>query len=431
MSIINLNRISLNLVSNIGFQIFNVLTQLSLPPILLYFWGSDYYGEWLIMYAVSGILSNTEFGFATSATTALSVLKSQSKDNEVKLLFQSVFWFIFILTCLLTFVFGLLVIANISKLNLKILNTQSSIEIVIVVMLYSIASVITSLPNGFYRVLNIYHIDRVFNIAFKLIESIIIIISVYFRSEIFFVFIYLFAFKLIQFGVIYYDISRRCAYLSILPFQVDLRLIKPLIQPSFSMFGIQLFQALNSQGVTIAIGSVLSPASIVVFNTSRILINFLKQISNVMNLSYWTEFSHQFGLGNFSKINILYKKLFLLNVYLTLAGGLFLFIFGEFIFRLWLGSASIYESHFFNILLLSAFFGAISSTGSTLLYSVNLHGRYSIYYVFTTSFLLLSIGIMSSQFQLLGVGYLLVVFELVLLFLVFIEVRRLFNSRNF
>jgi O-antigen/teichoic acid export membrane protein len=197
------------------------------------------------------------------------------------------------------------------------------------------------------------------------------------------------------------------------------------------MFGIQLFQALNVQGVTIAIGSVLSPASVVVFNSSRTLINFLKQIPSLMNLSYWTEFSHKFGLGNFSEINALYKKLFRLNLSLTLVGVLFLSIFGESIFRLWLGSASIYESHFFNILLLSAFFGAISSTSSTLLYSVNLHGRFSIYYVFLTSFLLLSIGIVSSQFQLLGVGYLLVVFELFLLFLVFIEVRRLFNFRNF
>jgi O-antigen/teichoic acid export membrane protein len=431
MSIFDLNKIGLNIVSNIGFQISNVLIQIALPPILIHFWGLDYYGEWLIIYAISGILSNTEFGFATAATTELSVLKSQSKNNEVKLLFRSVFWFIFILTSFLTFLFGLLVIANISKFNFKILNTQSSIEIVIVVMLYSMVSVIASLPNGIYRVLNIYHIDRVFNIVFKLIETIIIILSVYFRAEIFLVFMYLFSFKLIQFGVIYYDISRRFAYISILPFQVDLRLIKPLIQPSFAMFGIQLFQALNVQGVTIAIGSVLSPASVVVFNSSRTLINFLKQIPSLMNLSYWTEFSHKFGLGNFSEINALYKKLFRLNLSLTLVGVLFLSIFGESIFRLWLGSASIYESHFFNILLLSAFFGAISSTSSTLLYSVNLHGRFSIYYVFLTSFLLLSIGIVSSQFQLLGVGYLLVVFELFLLFLVFIEVRRLFNFRNF
>ena len=120
----------------------------------------------------------------------------------------------------------------------------------------------------------------------------------------------------------------------------DWKVMVPLIKPSLANVAMPLAQAMNIQGMIIVVGSTLSPASVVVFSTSRTLTRLATQMVLAISHAFEPELARAWG----KKDRAFYKSLFLsglaLAFWLNLLSVIFLFVFG----RVYTGDMDLWQS---------------------------------------------------------------------------------------
>src|SRR5690349_13933161 len=75
--------------ANVYGQVIIVVVQLVGVPVLLHAWGSQLYGEWLILFAIPSFLSITDLGFSQSAANDMSQKVAREERTEAVQVFQS------------------------------------------------------------------------------------------------------------------------------------------------------------------------------------------------------------------------------------------------------------------------------------------------------------------------------------------------------
>ena len=71
-------------------QLVTVITQLAGVPILLHAWGTQLYGEWLILFAIPAYLSMTDLGFTQSAANDMTARVARGDQPGALAVFQSI-----------------------------------------------------------------------------------------------------------------------------------------------------------------------------------------------------------------------------------------------------------------------------------------------------------------------------------------------------
>lgn len=75
--------------ANLYSQIVTVIVQLVGVPILLYSWGAQLYGEWLILSAIPAYLSMSDLGFSQSAGNDMTARVARNDRDGALSVFQS------------------------------------------------------------------------------------------------------------------------------------------------------------------------------------------------------------------------------------------------------------------------------------------------------------------------------------------------------
>ena len=82
-------RILHGLGANAYAQLVIIIIQLAGVPILLHAWGTQLYGEWLILFAIPSYLSMTDLGFSQSAGNDMSARMARGDTAGTLAEFQS------------------------------------------------------------------------------------------------------------------------------------------------------------------------------------------------------------------------------------------------------------------------------------------------------------------------------------------------------
>ena len=72
-------------------QVTTVIVQLGLVPVLLYAWGTEQYGVWILLSAVPTYLTFSDFGFTLIAKNEMLIQVARGAREDAACTFQSVF----------------------------------------------------------------------------------------------------------------------------------------------------------------------------------------------------------------------------------------------------------------------------------------------------------------------------------------------------
>jgi len=145
--------------------------------------------------------------------------------------------------------------------------------------------------------------------------------------------------------------------------------------PAFGFMAFPVGQALSFQGFTILIGAMLGPIAVVSFSTLRTLSRLTIQLIVVIKHALWPELSRAFGVGDISLARRLHRYACQASLGLSILGGLLLWMFGPFVYRLWIGQNVGFNAATFHILLLVAVTNSLWETSSVIPISINGHAR--------------------------------------------------------
>jgi O-antigen/teichoic acid export membrane protein len=332
------------------------LTPLLLIPLMIRAWGAPLYGEWLILTAIpTYLLIAPDLGLAGAVVNEMGRRASGGSLTEAVRLYRSA-WMGLLATGAAFSVAAVIVCSLIRWTYLGV--TRMSGSDVLWVCIHACVQVVLTqqafLVSGVYKAL-----QR--NARYAQIQTFGALAAVGLTG---FVLLrgaspndYMVALtlaKLLLLTLLIIDARRQDPLFSPSWARVDVGQLRPYIVPGMGHAALPVLNALQNQGVTIAIGALLGPVSVAVFQTIRVLSNGVRSVISLPSAAIGAELSALLGRDRDSTV----RRLVVRNCQLVLAIATAAFavfvLWGEGIYELWLRTEAPAVVHVTGILLFAS-----------------------------------------------------------------------------
>lgn len=395
-------------------QAINAIIQIAGIPLLLKYWGVNYYGEWLILFTIPSYIGMSDMGLGSSTTSELSILIQAGEEAEAREILRNTFWFILLIGGLPFLILALSVFTLpwYDWLNFAAIVEGDFKVTFILLILYIYLALFLTLPLGYYRVRKIYHRERYISSFFRVLEFLLIVAAVMAGSKIVIVALIYLLVRMLQFTFVLFDLTLKFREFRLLPFGFNFKKISYLLKPGLSAMTIYLGQNLMTQGLVSIIGIALGSAQVVLFSTTRTLINMVKQVVGIINLSITSEFSYSFGARDFPLLRKLFRITNRVNAIIAFGMLTLLYFFGHWIFKVWTGGKVEIIEPFFLLFLVGTLFSSVWNVRLVLLVATNKLGYSGIMFLVNAVLLIVLNAFLIGYWGLTGMAISILVFEL-------------------
>jgi len=425
-----INRIIKGIGAGAFGQVITILVQLIGVPILLHYWGTQLYGEWLILSAIPAYLSMVDLGFTQSAANDMTSRVARGDRNGSLTIFQSLSALVYAIILAGSFISALLLaFFPIERLHITTVTNNDVRWILWLLALSVLFQLADGVCHAGFRSHGEYAFHKFFSSLTIFLQQVALWISAIFGYGPVLAALLMFLIRVISvISLTFILFTRHKSVQPGIKF-VDFNVLSSLITPALANVALPLAQGINIQGMVLVVGALLGPIAVVIFSTLRTLSRFALQM--VLTISYAFEPELAAALGKDDKKEL--KRLFFINQRLgfSMAFGtlLSLFFLGSWIINLWTHGNVTMNTTLFNWLLLSAFASVIWYGGFNLLKSGNFHIKLALWYVFVSLIAIVFAFILAKVTnQLSNIGLSLVVMDSLMVVYVYKSVAHFLNS---
>ncbi len=417
--------------SNIYAQLVTLSIQVFSVPLMIKYWGVDNYALWLVITAIPSYLAIANLGVGNAAGSAITMLTgkgSQINSKECTLILDSA---LFVITCIVTiciFISTILYLLQ-EALSEYINFSDISFKAGIILFIYTFINFYGGVWEGILSAVNKYAEFTIIHSNKRLVEGGLILVSVYNKFNLFQVALVMLILSIVYHLLMVVYINKLCN-MSFNPKNVDKTTLLNLVKPSLGFMAMPLGYAFFVQGSTL-VAAILSPAFVVLFNTSRTLVSVGRQLSASISHTFKPQISMAIGLKSDTKVKYLIIKSLYYGIGLSSIYYLFVFMFGDYIYELWTKDQVKFDNELFIILAISSLLASAWHQGYIFLASGNNHSKFAL------SFLLVSITNMCSMLLLtklkltpVNIISTSIAADLTLLLIVFFYVRKVYYEEK-
>jgi len=368
--------------ANLYGQATVIVIQLAGVPILLNYWHAQLYGEWLILFAIPGYLSMTDLGFSQSAANDMTARVARGDRSGALTVFQSLGALVF-LAALAGLVLVGVAIALLplgTWMHFAGLNTGD----VRWVLWLLAAEVLVKLPEGIshagFRATGDYALHVAIYYSTLLAQHASIwLLAVLGRGPVAAAAAF-FVIRAVVTPAVALLLTRRHPWLHFGFEHARLGELQVLLRPALANTSLPLAQALNVQGMVLAVGATLGPLAVVTFSTLRTLTRLALQLVLTVSHAAEPELAAAFGSGNSTLLRTLYQHAVRAGFWLALLAALGLELSGGWILRVWTHDKVTMQPALFHWLLASAVATVLWYGSLILLKAANRHLRATVIY---------------------------------------------------
>jgi O-antigen/teichoic acid export membrane protein len=363
-------------------QAAQIFIRLAEVPLLLGYWGTQLYGEWLILSAIPAYLAICDGGFTGAASREMSMRSGAGDRPGALSLFQST-W---ILLLLVSLGFGLLtfVVAQVAPLpewlGFKVMNPATVKLVILLLVAHVLVGFQTGLVYGGFWCEGRYAMGISLSVSMQLMEFGGLAIAValgggpagaasgYLGGRIG-------GFFLMRFGL-----YRATPWLHYGWRLATLGQVRCLTGPAFASLAFPLGNALNIQGMRLVVGLVLGPPMVAVFSTLRTLTRLAMQPSSVINRLMEPEMASAYGGNRYDVLRRLFTRSCQAALWMSAASCILLGMAGEWVLGIWTHGKVAMDWYLYSLLLLGAAVNAVWYTAMMAAYATNRHVRVALVY---------------------------------------------------
>ncbi len=372
-----------NLLSNIISLVIRTGLVLFLIPFYISNLGKELYSDWIILYTLPAIFELTNFGVNQAVNNTFSISYNQKKLKSEKIITHGLYF---------TFSIGLIIsslifilwewIGVFEFLNIESVNQDDSKLIVYFLTLKLFLDMIRGILSSYLFANNLNHYTIYINTFQYILESVIIICLVFIGKTLVLVSSVLLIPSLISCFVLLIINTKKFKYC--FDFDFDFKYIKILLKPSYSFSLLSISEYTLNQGFLIVLKKYYLSESLIIFNSAKTLTNYIKQIQALISTSVFPVFNVYYGKNKFKELNSLYSKSRNITFIVTALICISFYIFGEFIWNLWLDDLVYFDKTLFYIFLIVQLIGSIWIISSNLIISTNKHFVFSQLYLISS-----------------------------------------------
>jgi O-antigen/teichoic acid export membrane protein len=154
--------------------------------------------------------------------------------------------------------------------------------------------------------------------------------------------------------------------------------------------GFPIGNAIIYQGFTLLVNKFFGSASVITYNTTRAMCNFMRQLLATVQHAIWPEYSIAYGKSDITRMRLLHRKVFKYSNGIGLIISLFILIFGTKIYETWTQHMAVFDWSIMLSFLIIINVENIWTSSSICLVATNKHSKLGVLYVL---FSLLSISL--------------------------------------
>ena len=324
----------------------SLLSRIALPPLFLYAWGVNLYGEWLVLTAFAAHLFLSDLGGGLYAVNRMTQEFAVGNTDGLRRTLQTALAIFTVWPVILALVFATVMwilpvrtffgVTVMGEDTARLLLTVLAVQITVLLpqeLLLGVFRAVGQLPRGlmFANLLQFLQLAAV-SVGLWGGAGPVSIGMLQLAPQIF---IACWVFRLI---------SREFPDLELLSWK-DSRMntAKEFIRPSLHFFSMHLSTALSIQGTVVIVGLVLGPVQAVAFSTIRTLCNIMKSVLTLVAQSAWPEMTAFASKGEFESLAILFRGILRTSLLGSTIAVFILHSWGSEIYRIWLGGAVQYD----------------------------------------------------------------------------------------
>lgn len=360
----------------------NFLNQIAMVPLFISFWGVGKYADWILITALSSFFAMSDLGLNRASNNEF-VIKYLQKDYDTCAKLQTnAFLFVLSVFGIFVLIFSFFSVAFGFKEILGVQNfTERQTSTAFILLMAEVFAIMYGrVYHGIYRATSLTHIVIVVDNAIRMLELIILFFGIYLKIDI----ITMLSIYLIPSvgGIFFKHFYSRKIFSSNLSLKnFDIGILKAMVKPSLAFMFFPLGQAISSQGMVFVINTLLGGTILVAFTTTRTLVNFLRQVMNMLSTSINPEICAAYGRKDMKTILNIYNRSLIITFVSTALCVIALLIAGPYIYGVWTKHAIVFNEVFFTGMLFVLLISGLSGLSSVIPLSTNTHGRFTVAFI--------------------------------------------------
>jgi O-antigen/teichoic acid export membrane protein len=318
-------------------QLVNIGSQLVVLPVMLWLWGPERYGAWLIISALPTYLSMADLGFAQVAANEMTMLVARGARDRARAISDTAWAMILGVSVLAIVAFGLfLAVVPIGR----VFNfPESVVADAPLACLALLGTVVLSLVLGVigagFRATGRYGVMVASAATIRLVDLVALVVAAAAGGSFLQVAVTILIVKLTATTIVAVSFARQTPWLRPGLALAELPTARRLLVPSFGYLSFSLSNALNIQGVTLVVGALLGPTAVVTVSAIRTLTRLGVQAAAVINHTMAVVYSPLFGRGDTDR----FRQVFRTHVAAGAAGAIVYLVgyllLGDWVLALW------------------------------------------------------------------------------------------------
>ncbi len=383
----NISPIRRNFIANLFGIAVNLLNQVVLVPFYILFWGNELYSDWIVLSALTTIFAMSDVGLNNVIQNRFSIKLSEGNKKECDSLLVNNHILISI-TLIATLLLSVIFVSffDITKvMSLHMLSRDVASWVFIILIFKVFINMYSGVLNAVYRATHKASISVYMDQVGNFVVAIITLLCVLWKTNVIILSLliclpqlFLLLIKSIH-SKKYYNFSFRFK-------DANFGLLKELLIPSFTFMSFPIGNMLVLEGYTLIVNAFFGANSVVLYNTTRTLCNFVKSFFNTIQASVWPEYSIAYGQRNFPEMRRLHRKILKITCLLSLIISSGILIFGPFIFRIWTQNAVEFDYSLMTVYVIALFIESLWAASAVTLMATNNHSKLGILYLLSASF---------------------------------------------
>lgn len=398
ISFITNSPIRRNMIANLFGVCVQLLNQIVLVPFYILFWGNELYSDWIVISALSTIFAMSDVGLNNVIQNRFSIKLSEENYEECESLLTNNFILVAITMLFTLFACGVFVrLWDITKVMSLHLLTRHEANFVFIILIAKVfIGMFSGVENAIYRATHNASISVYMDQIGNLIVALTTLICILLKVPVTLLSI-LICLPQIVLTIFKYFHSKKYYNYKLSLKNVDFYLFKRILLPSLSFMAFPLGNTVVLQGYTLVVNSFLGADSVVLYNTTRTLCNFIKTFINTLQSAVWPEYSIAYGKKDFVLMRNLHRKILKITIVMSSLSGVGLLLLGPIIFKLWTHNSISFSYSLMVVYVFALFIESLWTSSSVALMATNNHTKLgSVYILSSCMCLLLSIIIANS-----------------------------------
>ena len=392
-----------NIIANLFGIGVNLLNQIVLVPFYIIYWGNDLYSDWIVISALTAFFGMSDIGLNSVIQNKFSISYAQGDLKQCNSLLVNNVAIIIIIgaICVISSIAYVSFFDITDQLGLSTLNRAEGSAVFVVLLCQIFIQMLSGIENAIFRATHNASIAVYYDQIARLVIFVITFACLLIRCNMVILCIAICLPNILLIAIKHINARKyfKWGFSFVLS---DLKQLREILPQSIAYMSFPISNAILLQGFTLLVNRFWGSDTVVLYNTTRTMCNFIKTFLSTILHSVWPEFSIAYGKRDYATMNRLYSKAMKASFVLSVLISIFLLIAGPFIYTTWTYGAVQFSYSLVLAFLVVLVVNTVWNTGCVALLATNNHVKFGIIDLCLTVIALIVAYFMAQSFHTLS-----------------------------